>query len=378
MTSHDPFGLRSLTVERLRSTPGVKWQQHPDRLASWVADMDFPMAPAISERLGSIVERGMVGYQKWGAGASPAGYAFVDRMASKYEWNIDVERVHDLADVLQGVRLAIGMLTEPGAGIALHTPAYHPFLHSLTDMDRRLVHAPFNVDELREVIAAERPAALLLCHPQNPTGRVFERPQLEAIADIVEEFDLIVISDEIHSDLVYSPGRHIPFASLSPAMESRTITVTSTSKAFNLAGLRWAVMHVGIERFDTMLRSYPKHWFGSPNMFGVEAAVAAWTESDDWLAAVMGVLDENRHRLSELLNQHLPGALYRVPDATYLAWIDCSMLGEGDAPFELFQSRGVELSPGTQFGAGGSGHVRLNFATSPSVLERVVATMAGG
>jgi len=270
------------------------------------------------------------------------------------------------------------MLTESGAGIALHTPAYHPFLHSLTDMDRRLVHAPFEVDELREVIAAERPAALLLCHPQNPTGRVFDRPQLEAIADIVEEFDLIVISDEIHSDLVYSPGRHIPFASLSPAMESRTITVTSTSKAFNLAGLRWAVMHVGIERFDTMLRSYPKHWFGSPNMFGVEAAVAAWTESDDWLAAVMGVLDENRHRLSELLDQYLPGALYRAPDATYLAWIDCSILGEGDAPFELFQSRGVELSPGTQFGAGGSGHVRLNFATSPSVLEQVVATMAGG
>lgn len=377
MTEHDPFGLRSLTVEQLRSTPGVKWQQHPGRLASWVADMDFPMAPAISERLGSIVDRGMVGYQKWGAGASPAGHAFVDRMASKYNWNIGVERVHDLADVLQGVRLAIGMLTEPGAGIALHTPAYHPFLHSLTDMDRRLVHAPFDIGELREVIAAERPAALLLCHPQNPTGRVFDRPQLEAIASIVEEFDLIVISDEIHSDLVYSPGQHIPFASVSPAMESRTITVTSTSKAFNLAGLRWAVMHVGIERFDAMLRSYPKHWFGSPNMFGVEAAVAAWAESDDWLAAVMGVLDENRHHLAELLDQYLPGALYRVPDATYLAWIDCSMLGDGDAPFELFQSRGVELSPGTQFGAGGSGHVRLNFATSPSVLEQVVATMAG-
>ncbi|MED5569823.1 MAG: aminotransferase class I/II-fold pyridoxal phosphate-dependent enzyme, partial [Actinomycetota bacterium] len=275
MTDHDPFGLRSLTVDQLQSTPGVKWQQHRHRLAAWVADMDFPMAPVITDRLQSIIDRGMAGYQKWGTGASPAGRVFVDRMASKYGWGIDVDRVHDLADVLQGVRLAIGMLTEPGAAIALHTPAYHPFLQSLADMDRRLVHAPFDVDELRTVIASEKPAALLLCHPQNPTGHVFDRPQLEAIAEIVEEFDLIVISDEIHSDLVYAPKTHIPFASLSPAVESRTITVTSTSKAFNLAGLRWAVMHVGIERFDTMIRSYPKHWFGSPNLFGVEAAVVA-------------------------------------------------------------------------------------------------------
>ena len=376
MTDHDPFGLRSLTVDKLRSTPGVKWQQHPERLAAWVADMDFPMAPAITDRLQSIIDRGMAGYQKWGTGASPAGRIFVDRMASKYGWDIDVDRVHDLADVLQGVRLAIGMLTEPGAAIALHTPAYYPFLQSLADMDRRLVHAPFDIDELRAVIASENPAALLLCHPQNPTGHVFDRSQLEAIAEIVEEFDLIVISDEIHSDLVYAPKTHIPFASLSSAVESRTITVTSTSKAFNLAGLRWAVMHVGIERFDTMVRSYPKHWFGSPNLFGVEAAVAAWTEADDWLAAVMDVLDENRHRLAELVEEHLPGAQYQIPSATYLAWIDCSMFGDGDGPFELFQSRGVELSPGMQFGENGSGHVRLNFATSPAVIEQIVAAMA--
>ena len=204
MTDRDPFGLRSLTVDQLQSTPGVKWQQHRDRLAAWVADMDFPMAPVITDRLQSIIDRGMAGYQKWGTGASPAGRVFVDRMASKYGWGIDVDRVHDLADVLQGVRLAIGMLTEPGAAIALHTPAYHPFLQSLADMDRRLVRAPFDVDELRTVIASEKPAALLLCHPQNPTGHVFDRPQLEAIAEIVEEFDLIVISDEIHSDLVYA------------------------------------------------------------------------------------------------------------------------------------------------------------------------------
>ena len=378
MASEDEFGMRDLNLEVVAATPGVKWQKHPGRLAAWVADMDFPVAPVISERLRAIVDRGAVGYQQWGESPSPAGRVFASRMHTKYGWDIDPNRVHDLADVLQGVRLAIGMLTEPGSKIALHMPAYHPFLHSLDDMNRELVRAPFDVEELRAVVERERPSALLLCHPQNPTGAIFDRPALEAIAAIAEEHDLLVISDEIHSDLVYAPATHIPFASISPEAQERTITVTSTSKAFNLAGLRWAVMHVGVERFDAMLRSYPTHWFGSPNLFGVEAAVAAWTDGDGWLSAVMNVLDENRHHLSTLLDQHLPGTRYRVPDATYLAWLDCSHLGDGDVPYELFQSRGVELSPGTQFGAEGSGHVRLNFATSPRILERIVTSMGEG
>jgi cystathionine beta-lyase len=373
----DPFGLRSLDVGTLAARPGVKWGLHPDRLAAWVADMDFPVAPAITDRLRSLLDRGVLGYPNWGAKPSPAARLFVDRMADRFGWGIEVDRVHDLADVLQGVRLAIGMLTEPGDAIALHLPAYHPFLHTLRDMDRRLIGAPFDLDELAEVLRVERPRALILCHPQNPTGHVFDRAELERLGALAIEHDLVVISDEIHSDLVYAPARHIPFASLSPEVEARTITVTSASKAFNLAGLRWAVMHVGVERFDTELRSYPDHWFGEANLFGVEAAVGAWTDGDGWLVAVMDVLDENRHRLVDLLAEHLPGVGYRPPAATYLAWLDCSVLGGGDTPHEVFRSRGVEVSPGLQFGESGSGHVRLNLATSPAVLERIVAAMGG-
>lgn len=375
--TNDPYGLRSLDVGALAARPGVKWGMHPGRLAAWVADMDFPVAPAITDRLRSLLDRGALGYPNWGAKPSPAARVFVDRMAGRFGWGIDVARVHDLADVLQGVRLAAGMLTDPGDAIALHLPAYHPFLHTLRDMDRRLVGAPFDLDELAEVLRVERPRALILCHPQNPTGHVFDRAELERLGALAVEHDLVVISDEIHSDLVYSPAQHIPFASLSPEVEARTITVTSASKAFNLAGLRWAVMHVGVERFDTELRSYPDHWFGEANLFGVEAAVGAWTDGDDWLAAVMDVLDENRHRLVDLLAEHLPGVGYRPPEATYLAWLDCSVLGGGDTPHEVFRSRGVEVSPGLQFGDVGSGHVRLNLATSPAVLERIVAAMGG-
>lgn len=371
----DRFGLRSVDRDRLASRPGVKWQLRPGMLSAWVADMDFPIAPAIAERLSSLITGGALGYPNWGSGPSPAGRAFVDRMSRRYGWEIDTDQVRDLADVIQGVRLAVGMLTDPGDPVALHLPAYHPFLHTFRDMDRRLVPAPFDLDELAEVFRVERPRALILCHPHNPTGHVFELAELTRIAELADEFDVAVISDEIHSDLVYAPAVHVPFAAVSPAAQARTVTITSSSKAFNLAGLRWAVMHVGNDRFASALRQYPDHWFGAANLFGVEAAVAAWTEGDTWLAAVLEVLDENRRSLTSLLGDHLPDVTYSPPDATYLAWIDCRSMGSGDEPHELFMRHGVDVSPGLQFGEPGSGFVRLNFATSPKMLQQIVAAM---
>jgi cystathionine beta-lyase len=384
----DPFGLRSLDPAILASTPGMKWQAHPGRLAAWVADMDFPIAPAISERLAAVVAHGSLGYPHWGPAPSPAGRLFAERMSSRWGWLPDVERIHDLADVLQGVRIAVELLTEPGDPIALHTPAYHPFLNSLREMDRRIVELPVGadrIDEVASIIAAERPSLLILCHPHNPTGHRFRRPELERLAEIAEAADLVVVSDEIHSDLVHEDPpdietdteTHIPFASVSESAARRAVTVTSASKAFNLAGLRWAVMHVGHAELERRLRCFPDHFFGAPNLIAVEAAVAAWTDGADWLSAVMEVLDENRHRLVDLLEHHLPGARYTPPEATYLAWIDCSHLGEGEVPRDIFRERGVEVSPGPQFGGEGSGHVRLNMATSPAMLERIVATMGG-
>ena len=223
--STDPFGLRSVDPAALAGRPGVKWQLHPGRLAAWVADMDFPVAPTITDRLRSLIDRGALGYPNWGGKPSPAARAFVDRMATRFGWGIGIDRVHDLADVLQGVRLAVGMLTDPGDAIALHLPAYHPFLHTLRDMDRRLVPAPFDLDELAEVLRRERPRAMILCHPQNPTGHVFDRAELERLGALAIEHDLIIISDEIHSDLVYAPNTHIPFASISAEVEAAAFTM---------------------------------------------------------------------------------------------------------------------------------------------------------
>ncbi|HSJ92217.1 MAG TPA: aminotransferase class I/II-fold pyridoxal phosphate-dependent enzyme [Ilumatobacter sp.] len=382
----DPFGLRSLDVEVLRRREGAKWQAHPARFAAWVADMDFPAAPAITDALREVVDRSELGYPNWGGpyALSPAAKLFPQRMADRFAWDCDPDRVRDLVDVLQGVRAAVLHCSEPGDGVVLHLPAYFPFLATIDDMGRRLVAVhfddearSFDYDRLDDELTDDGARVWILCHPQNPLGHVFERPELERIAELAAKHDLMVVSDEIHADLVMPGHGHVPFESLGAEVSARTVTVTSSSKAFNLAGLRWAVMHTGHAWLQRALDALPGHYLGAPNLMAVTATVAAWTDGDSWLDAVLGVVDENRRSLGGLLDEHLPGTRYTPPAATYLAWLDCRVLGLGAEPADVFRERGVELSPGTQFGPAGRGHVRLNLATSPSVLEAMVRAMAG-
>jgi cysteine-S-conjugate beta-lyase len=375
----DPFGLRSLDVDELRRRPGTKWHRRPELLAAWVADMDFPIAPIVRERLIDLASTD-VGYPDWEQVAvSPLRNLFVERMSSRYDWDLAAERVHELCDVIQGVRIAVHHLTDPGDRVVVHTPAYPPFLATIEQMGRRLVPVPwpFDHDRLDEELRAEPARMLVLCHPHNPTGHVFHRAELERIADLAERHDLVVVSDEIHADLTFAPASHVPFESLGPRASARAVTVTSSSKAFNLAGLRWAVLHAGVDRLHDALVALPEHYLGAPNLMAVAATEAAWSGGEPWLTAVHDVLDENRKGLVDLLAEYLPGVGYRVPDATYLAWLDCRGLGLGDDPAAAFRARGVELSPGPTFGPGGRGHARLNVATSPDVLELIVRTMAG-
>jgi len=289
-----------------------------------------------------------------------------------------------MIDVIQGVRSSVYHLSSPGDGVVLHLPAYHPFIDTIGEMDRRLVpvtphDGAFDYDDLeRRLTATETPVTMwILCHPHNPLGHVFGREELERIAEIAARFDLTVISDEIHADLTMPGETHIPFESLGDEVSARTVTVTSASKAFNLAGLRWAVLHAGSERMHEALRALPGHYLGAPNVMAVTATVAAWTDGVEWLDAVVDVVDENRRSLADLLAQHLPSVVYEPPRATYLAWLDCRSLGLGDDPAATFAERGVALSPGPQFGPQGVGHARINLATSPDILAATVAAMAG-
>jgi len=368
----------------LRRKRCTKWAAARDGYAAWIADMDFPVAPAIRDALQAVIDGDEFGYPDWGGVEvlSPAGHQFVRRMSDRYGWAPSLDRVHDLANVIQGVRAVIHHLSQPGDGVVLHMPAYYPFLDTLAKMDRRLVPVEWNGDgfdyeRLDAELARSGARTWILAHPQNPLGHAFDRDELERIAELAARHDLTVIADEVHADLTYAPGRHVPFASLGPEVEARTVTITSASKAFNLAGMRYAVMHMGSDGFRHAIDSLPGHYLGAPNQMGVVATVAAWTGGDAWLDAALTVLDENRHALSDLLAGSFPASRYRPPGATYLAWVDLSGCGLGDDPTAVLKERNVVLSSGLQFGPQGAGHVRLNFATSPAILAETVKAMAG-
>ena len=381
MPGFDTPGFDDLDLDRLSQRPGMKWAvTEPGVLAAWVADMDFPIPPPVRAALQRRVDTDL-GYPVWtdSADGPPLGEAFAERMTRRYGFTPDPSYVREFTDINQALQVILYLATRPGDPVALHVPAYPPFLDTLASMDRPLVPIPmldtgdgwgFDADRLAADVARHGCRALLLVNPQNPTGRAFRRDELLAIADLALAHDLLVISDEIHADLVYAPGVHIPFASLGAEVAARTVTVTSATKAFNLAGIRCSVAHIGPAHLRQALAAHPNVLFGEVNVLGVEATLTAWREGDDWLAGVRAVLDRNRRQLAEALP---PDVGYRVPEATYLAWLDCRALGLGPDPAEFFRKEArVLLAGGPPFGPGAEGFARLNFATSGPVLEEIL------
>ena len=218
---------------------------------------------------------------------------------------------------------------------------------------------------------------LLLVNPQNPTGRVFSRAELMELAELAERYDLTVLCDEIHAELVHRPHQHLPFASLDASTAARTVTVTSATKAFNIAGLRTAVAHVGPAAVRAAWDAQPPDLFGAANVLGVVATLAAWTAGGAWQAGLKEHLLAQRERLVELV-EALPGVTMRRPQAGYLGWLDCTAAGLPIEPADWFAQRaGVELSRGADFGPAYRDFVRLNFATSSQLLSDIVGRVAG-
>lgn len=393
MPSDLELDLDHLDVDRLRGRRGEKWQQYPtDVLPAWVAEMDFPLAPPIRRVLEHALAHDDLGYP---INPRPQDLpaVFAARMQERFGWRIDPQRALVLTDVVQGIYVALDRFSAPGEGVVVQTPVYPPFLHAVRDTGRRLVEnalvealdpaatdrAPrweIDFDGLRGALDADT-RVLLLCHPQNPTGRVFERAELERLAELALRHGLVVVSDEIHADLIYPGGRHLPFAALAPEVEARTITLTSATKAFNIPGLRCALAHFGSPELQRQFCSLPAHIRGGVGSLGLAATAAAWSQSQSWLDAVLRYLDGNRAFVAEFVAAELPGIRYRPPEASYLAWLDCRALGLAPSPQRWFLEHArVALSAGEAFGRPGQGFVRLNFATSRELLGEILARMA--
>jgi cystathionine beta-lyase len=214
---------------------------------------------------------------------------------------------------------------------------------------------------------------LLFCQPQNPTGRVFQRDDLHRLAELVEDSELVIVSDEIHSDLCLGDQQHLPVASAHPNLAARTVTLNAASKAFNIAGLRCAVAHFGSEDLQQRFNTLSPHLRAGPSFPGLVATTAAWNEGDAWLQELGTYLCGNRDYLVDWCHRAWPGATMVAPEATYLAWIDCRGLGLED-PYFLSHAK-VALGRGSDFGQGGDGFVRVNFATSRAVLSEILERM---
>ncbi|MEU4623912.1 aminotransferase class I/II-fold pyridoxal phosphate-dependent enzyme [Actinoplanes sp. NPDC023801] len=360
--------LDELDLSDLSARPGLKWVQAgaAGAIPAWVADMDFPIADPVREAL-TAAAAGDLGYPAWDDDQhdNPLIDAYVKRTADRYGHRPDPGHIRIFTEIIQALQAILHVTTAPGDAVAMHTPAYPPFLETIERMGRRLVPLPMVASGSGWTFDPAPMAgckALILVNPHNPTGRVFTHDELSGIAALAERHDVLVIADEIHADLTHEPHRHITFAPLAP---ERTVTLTSASKAFNLAGLRCAVADVAPPRVRAVLDELPPMLLGQPGTLGVVGTLAAWQHGEPWLAEVRRLLNRNRRLLAEAF----PEA--RLPEATYLAWLDLHELGDDPAARILTQAK-VMLSPGLNFGPGGAGFARLNFATSRPVMEEIL------
>lgn len=371
----------------------IKWKTYPaDVLPMWVADMDFPAPQPIRAAIQRELEHGVLGY----ASASfPLFEQIAGRMQRWYDWKIAPESIVPIASVNVGYQVAASLVCKPGEGVLIQPPVYYRFVdfpatYHLTRQDAplrrvqqgRTIAYEFDRERFtRARNAGAKTAMFLLCHPHNPTGRIFSEEELEWMANVCAENDTLICSDDIHHELLLGGARYTPLAACVPHLAERTITLIGAGKSFNVSGLSCAfaiIPQPGLrQRFARELDRLGLE----VNSLGLAAAQAAYSGAcDNWLAALCEYLTVNRDYLVRFIEKDLPGVRTTVPEATYLAWLDCSAYVQtGEiigSPYEFFQQRAkVALTDGTTYGPGGENFVRLNFACSRAILEEGLQRM---
>jgi putative C-S lyase len=352
-------------------TWSTRWERYAGRdvIPLWVADSDFRAPPCVLEALEKRIEHGVFGYT---SAPEELRGAIVERLERLYRWRVDPSWIVFLPGVVPGLHLAARKLLPPDGHALIPSPVYQHFKRALelaprahTDLQLVLQHGRWVFDETAIKRSTQRNTKLFfLCNPQNPGGTVFTHNELERIAALTG--DMVIVSDEIHCELVLERDlRHVPIASLAPEISRRTVTLMSPSKAFNFpaAGCAWAIIE-NAELRHVFSIEVTAHVLHSPSVFGYVAALAAYAGGDEWLAAQIDYLRGNR----EVLEKGIDLPMAHV-EATYLAWIDCSSLGVTD-PYAHFLAHGVALSPGAQFGD--PRFVRLNFGTQRARLRQAL------
>lgn len=371
----------------LRARGSLKWTEFPGEIGAFIAEMDFGIAPPVRLALEAAIGGAMTSYLPSPVAARHAE-ATAAWMRERYDWSIEPEQVHHVADVIACLELALTRFSRPGTPVIVPTPAYMPFLELPRELGREVIELPMaqragrwviDPDRLDQVFADGGAGGLLiLCNPANPTGTVFTRDELLAIAGAVERHGARVFADEVHAPLILQPGlRHVPYASVSDAAAAHTVTGTSAAKAWNIAGLKCGQFIVSNDADEALWQRECVRAENGASVLGVIANTAAYTSGARWLGGVLEQLRSNRDRLAELVAEKLPEVRFTVPEGTYFLWMDCGELRLPGGPADFFHKRAqVALTGGAACGQGFAESVRFNFAMPPAVLERAVERMA--
>ncbi len=372
-----------------RHSDSVKWHKYDDDvLPLFVADMDFFSPQPVIDALRARVEHGVFGYPDGlsddETDRSPLRQLIVDRLAERYDWHIQPQDVVFVPGVVVAFNLACHAIAAPDAAVLVQTPVYPPILDApskakLNRQDAELIRTTngsyaIDWDVFASSITSDT-RMFLLCNPHNPIGRVYTRSELERMAEMCLSRHLIICSDEIHGDLIYPGHQHVPIASLDPDIAQCTITLTAPSKTFNLPGLQCSIAIIPNAELRQRYVEAKRGLVAWVNLMGQVAAQAAYRDGQEWLDQLLVYLEANRDYLDDFVRSELPGVRMAKPEGTYLAWLDCRHVVDGN-PYEFFlRTARVALGDGLTFGRGGEGFVRLSFGCPRSTLEEALRRM---
>ncbi|MFC5502835.1 MalY/PatB family protein [Lysinimonas soli] len=373
-------------LETLRTRTSVKWTAYPpDVLPLFVAEMDYPLAPGIVRTLHDRIAASDSGYVG-SPGELPA--AFADFAQRRWGWRPRRRGIRTTTDVSVAIVETLRRVITPGDGVVITTPVYPPFAEFVAEADGMVVDVPLatsadrpsgyglDLDGIERAFAAGA-TAMLLCHPHNPLGLIHPLSDLELLAASAARHGVTVISDEIHSPLVFPGETFTPFLSVSDAARDHGLTVTSASKGFNLAGIKCAMMIAESARGIAALDGMSFEVGARTSILGLHASVAGFRDDEPWLDGAIAAIQRSSELLASLLARYLPEVGYRPPRAGFLAWLDFRELGWGDDPAaRILKEARVALVPGPDFGPAGAGFARLNLACSPEVLTEAIERIA--
>jgi cystathionine beta-lyase len=362
----------------LRARTSEKWTAFPpDVLPLFVAEMDYPLAPVVAQ---AIVDRVLASDTGYVHGPGALAPAFAGYASRTWGWAVDPAAVLTATDVSVAIVEALRAVLTPGDRVVITPPVYPPFFDLVHEAGGVVAEVPLvdyrlDLDGLERAFAAGA-KVFLLCNPHNPLGLVHTADELRAVASLADRYGVVVVSDEIHGPLAHSGATFTPYLSVSAEARDHGIAVTSASKAWNLAGVKCAVIVTGGDRMPRLLAAMPEEVGYRTSLLGLHASAAAFEHGADWLAGAVAAIEESSALLESLLASHLPGVGYTPPSASYLAWLDFRAAGWGEDPSVRALAAGVALNPGPTFGAQGTGFARLNLACSPEVLTEAVERLA--